>query len=102
MFIMKFGVYFLATLMSFAVSVAAHAGAGASGGGNSVICFDTPTIPSAIRNPDNGNHYQKILDSDLAHITFIEALDLYKAKRPVGLQSKPNFVIELKPGESER
>ncbi len=92
----------LITLLAAALSSTAQAGPGASGGGNAMVCFDDPSIPTRIRAEKlNGNGY--IGDQDISHITKVEILDLYEARQPVGsIGSTPSSkkLIEAKPGES--
>lgn len=81
----------------------ADAGPLTSGGGNAVVCFDSPTIPNAIRDPQS-TRFGKILDDEVKnHITSIEAYDLYEARMERGLDrgQRPE-VIGISESESLR
>ena len=70
----RVGLLVLGTVFLTASSGFADGGL-SDGGGNSVVCFDTPEIPKSIRASGG-----EILNEHIAHITFIEAFDLYEAK----------------------
>ena len=63
-------------------------GGESSGGGNAVVCFDHVAIANQVRSNGGVVH-----DAELEHITFIEMVDLYQAKKPRGLPPrKPQIV----------
>jgi hypothetical protein len=72
------------------VSVTAEAGGESSGGGNGVVCFDHPAIAAEV-NANGGI----VSDSDLEHITFLEMVDLYQARKPRGLPPRPPEIIPI-------
>jgi hypothetical protein len=83
----------------------AHAGRGvdSSGGGNAIVCFDSSTIATRLRQEKlAGSGF--IADSDIQHITSVELLDVHKAKIPslkMGeLVPVTPRVIEARPGET--
>lgn len=81
-------------------SWASGTGGESSGGGNAVVCFDDPSIPTTILNA-KGTTEGQILDSHLSHITLVEALDLHEAKYRKGLDgSIVHDVVPIHVGET--
>jgi hypothetical protein len=68
-------------LLIAALPTLAATGGSDRGGGNALVCFDSPSIPQAIRTPGNPS-FGVIPNPALKHITKIEMLDVYQAKLP--------------------
>ncbi len=66
-------------LLASLFPLSSMAGFGAHGG-NSVVCFDDPSIPKAIRAGTG-----EILDQYIPHVTSVETFDLYEARKCQGL-----------------
>jgi hypothetical protein len=81
------------------LSLNALAGGSDRGGGNAIVCFDSASIPKAIRtkgSPDFG----VITSKALGRITNIEMLDLYQAKLPKRDSLYPARIAKPEPGET--
>lgn len=76
----------LLTPLSFASE-----GAGSSGGGNAVVCFDSVELAAQVLERKG-----EITDADLPHITSIVSYDLYEAR-----EVRHYNVIALKEGETD-
>lgn len=72
------------------------------GGGNAVVCFNTPAIPREIRalDPQGRPIDPSIQDDHIPHITSIELLDLYEARFSRGIQNPSKFEL-LSPNRGE-
>ena len=73
----------------------ARDGGESSGGGNAVICFDHPAITDRVKA--NGGVVQ---DAELEHITFIEMVDVYQARKPRGFPPRAPEMVPI--SEDER
>lgn len=89
------------TLILSLLSLPALAGTSDRGGGNALVCFDSPAIPKAIRTKGNPD-YGVITKDSLKRITKIEMLDIYQAQLPRGNRPSPfdDKVGNPKPGET--
>jgi hypothetical protein len=81
--------WFLAGL-GVATGGSVYAGGESSGGGNGVVCFDHPAIAAQV-NASGGI----IRNGDLSHITSIEMVDLFQARKPRGIPAKTPEVISI-------
>lgn len=63
----------IAVVLTYSITISA--GGMDSGGGQGFVCFDSKKVATHVKN-NNGN----LDDSDVAHITQIETLDLYEAR----------------------
>lgn len=77
-----------------------YAGPGRSGGGNAIVCFNTPDIPAAIRDKSSPR-YGEILEHEIAQVTSVETLDLNIA-RTKKLDGSDYALIEPLTGEKPR
>ncbi|MGZ3697266.1 MAG: hypothetical protein ACXWP5_04165, partial [Bdellovibrionota bacterium] len=89
----------LLSLALIVLPVAALASEGSSsgtrGGGNAVVCFDSPQVPAEIRSGTG-----ELTDAALAHVTSVETYDLLEAKLPRGFQANAPEIIPLLEGEA--
>lgn len=95
----------LIALMLTTLSIAptfAKAGAGSSGGGNALVCFDTPEIPKLIRERDQAGEIidGSIRNEHIKHITRLEVLDLVEAQYARGM-SQPKLSDLIQPNAGE-
>lgn len=72
---------------------------GTRGGGNAVVCFSDPEIPSRIRDY-NSPTYGQILNDYIDKISSVEILDLYEAKLRRGFNSYTPKIIPSNPNKS--
>ena len=82
---------------SFAYGV----GGDSSGGGNAVVCFNDPAIPTQIRDTKNP-FFGDLLDSYIPNVISVEAYDLTQAKLARGWNGKPPVLFEPLPNEAPR
>lgn len=93
---------FLALILVTFSTLPTFAGAGSSGGGNALVCFDTPEIPKQIRERDQAGNIidGAIRNEHIKHITRIEVLDLVEAKYSRGMSElKSPELIQIMEGE---
>lgn len=91
----------LLTLLLSLTASTAFAGTSDRGGGNALVCFDSPSVPKAIRTKGSPN-FGVITKAALSRITKIEMLDIYQAQLARGERPNPfgdNKVGGAKPGE---
>jgi len=89
------------TTLSMAPTLA-KAGAGSSGGGNALVCFDTSEIPKQIRERDQAGNIidGSIRNEHIKHITKVEVLDLVEAQFARGM-SQPKLTDLIQPNSGE-
>ena len=83
------------TSFAFAISHISKGGESSVGGGNSVVCFDSPSI---IKLVEDSNHSLK--NQFLPHVVSVEALDLWTARRPLKPGDSAPRLIEPLAGET--
>jgi hypothetical protein len=89
-------------LLTMAPSFAAAKGNSSGGGGNAIVCFDSPDIVKQIKvNKQFGGGY--IENGHISHITSVELLDISKAKLAL-INSDDEIIIpeliEAAPGDT--
>lgn len=91
------------TLLTMNTEAIAAQGNSSGGGGNALVCFNTPTIPTQIRERDSKGAIidGSIRNEHISHITRVEILDLVEAKFSKGIKDPKSYeLISIKAEES--
>lgn len=84
----------IALCSALAAPAFAAEGAGSSGGGGSIVCFQRPETLAKVRAQGG-----ELRDEDISQISEIEAYDLFQARLPRGMDSSATAIFPMQPGE---